>query len=239
MESHRLRPRTLDPPPITDDTITRPAFLTDARSLRQFIKVAAKRAISLERSARAVTAVIEALDLQNLTLVVRDLGGPAGLAGAAPTAERVREIVAVNAFGWRPSGALFRGMLALMGIAPIREFDVLTEFLSRKSSATRRGSAATCPLRARVRNLMTSSSGELCCTRGVQSAGKSYAGRLQSSASLCASVGISRTTTGSEKDTARKQEKAVGYGTSDRILRPAKLQTDGAVAADGSTWKGG
>lgn len=89
------------------------------------------RAISLERSARAVTTVIEALDLQNLTLVVHDLGGPAGLAGAAQTAERVRGIVAMNAFGWRPSGAFFRSMLALMGSAPIREFDVLTEFLFR------------------------------------------------------------------------------------------------------------
>lgn len=89
------------------------------------------RAISMERSARAVTAVIEGLDLHDLTLVVHDLGGPTGLAGAAQAAERVRGIVAVNAFGWRPSGAFFRGMLTLMGSAPIREFDVLTEFVFR------------------------------------------------------------------------------------------------------------
>lgn len=94
----------------------------------------AGRAISLTRSGRAVTAVIEALDLQDLTVVVHDLGGPAGLAGAAQTAERVRGIVAVNAFAWRPTGAFFRGMLALMGSAPIREFDVLTEFLTRITS---------------------------------------------------------------------------------------------------------
>jgi pimeloyl-ACP methyl ester carboxylesterase len=92
------------------------------------------RAITLERSARAVTAVIEALDLRDFTLVVHDLGGPTGLAGAAQAPERVRGIVAVNAFGWRPTGAFFRGMLALMGSAPMRELDVLTEFLTRITS---------------------------------------------------------------------------------------------------------
>ena len=92
------------------------------------------RAISLEYSSRAVTGLIEGLELENLTLVVHDLGGPAGFAGAARTPERVRGIVAINAFGWKPSGALFRGMLALMGSAPMREFDVLTGFLPRLTS---------------------------------------------------------------------------------------------------------
>ena len=78
--------------------------------------------------------MIETLDLQEFTLVVHDLGEPAGIAGAAQVAERVRGIAAVNAFGWRPSGSLFRGMLALMGSAPVREFDVWTEFLSRLTS---------------------------------------------------------------------------------------------------------
>src|SRR5579864_1274765 len=39
-------------------------------------------AITLERSARAVANVIRGLELQNFTLVMHDLGGPAGLAGA-------------------------------------------------------------------------------------------------------------------------------------------------------------
>ena len=93
-------------------------------------------AISLERSARAVTAVIEALDLQDLSLVVHDLGGLTGIAGGARKANRVRGIAALNTFGWKPSGKFFRGMLALMGSAPIRELDVLTEFLSRISSSS-------------------------------------------------------------------------------------------------------
>src|SRR5260370_13563780 len=86
-------------------------------------------ALRLENSARAVNGLIEGLELENLTLVVHDLGGPAGLAGAARAAERVRGIAAINAFGWKPAGALFRGMLALMGSAPIHEFDVITGFI--------------------------------------------------------------------------------------------------------------
>src|SRR5260370_1484975 len=39
-------------------------------------------AMRLENSARAVNGLIEGLELENLTLVVHDLGGPAGLAGA-------------------------------------------------------------------------------------------------------------------------------------------------------------
>ena len=88
-----------------------------------------KRAITLDTSSRAVTTLIEQLDLQNLTLVVHDLDGLAGLAGAAQTPERVRGIVAINTFGWRPSGVAFRGTLAVMGSALMREIDVATEFL--------------------------------------------------------------------------------------------------------------
>ncbi len=88
-------------------------------------------AITLGRAARAVDSVVEGLALEDYTLVVHDLGGPAGIAGAARTSGQVRGIAAINTFGWEPSGALFRGMLALMGSAPIRELDVLTGFLPR------------------------------------------------------------------------------------------------------------
>jgi haloalkane dehalogenase len=92
--------------------------------------------ISLERASRAVTAVIEALDLRDLTLVVHDLGGPAGIAGAARAPQRVRGLVGVNTFAWKPSGAIFRGMLALMGSAPMREFDALSGMLARVSASS-------------------------------------------------------------------------------------------------------
>jgi pimeloyl-ACP methyl ester carboxylesterase len=92
--------------------------------------------IGLERASRAAAAVIEALDLRDLTLVVHDLGGPAGIAGAGRTPERVRGLAAVNTFAWRPSGAIFRGMLALMGSTPMRQFDVFSQLLGWISASS-------------------------------------------------------------------------------------------------------
>lgn len=80
--------------------------------------------VTLDAASRAVTAVIERLDLTDVTLAFHDLGGAAGLAGAARVADRIRGLAAVNTFGWKPEGRAFRGMLALMGSAFMREFDV-------------------------------------------------------------------------------------------------------------------
>ena len=93
------------------------------------------RSISLEKASRALTAVIQGLNLEDITLVVHDLGGPTGIAGAARVAERIRGLCAVNAFAWKPSGKLFRGMLAVMGSAPMREFSAWTGILTRVTSS--------------------------------------------------------------------------------------------------------
>ena len=85
---------------------------------------------------------------------MHDLGGPAGLAGAAQRPERVRGIAAINTFGWKPSGIAFRGMLALMGSALMREIDVATAFLPWLAStafgpvaiSTSRAAAHTAPV---------------------------------------------------------------------------------------------
>ena len=90
--------------------------------------------ISLGRAARTLTALIAALDLRDITLVVHDLGGLSGIAGAAPFADRIRALACVNSFAWRPSGAFFRGMLGLMGNGALREFDVATGLLPRITS---------------------------------------------------------------------------------------------------------
>jgi len=87
--------------------------------------------ISLERASRALTAVIEDLNLRDITLVCHDLGGPSGIAGAALVPDRIRGLCAVNAFAWKPSGIAFRGMLALMGSGAMREIDVLTQLIPR------------------------------------------------------------------------------------------------------------
>jgi pimeloyl-ACP methyl ester carboxylesterase len=91
--------------------------------------------ISLAQAAGALVSVITALDLRDVTLVFHDLGGPSGLAGAAQVAPRIRAFCAVNSFAWRPSGLKFRGMLALMGSAALREFDVLTSVLMRVTAS--------------------------------------------------------------------------------------------------------
>jgi haloalkane dehalogenase len=96
----------------------------------------ARNAISMERASRAVVGVIERLGLEDITLVAHDLGGIAGLAGIARTPERIRGIVGMNAFGWKPSGAAFRTMLALIGSGFIRELDVMTGLIPRLSSTS-------------------------------------------------------------------------------------------------------
>ncbi|TQC42904.1 alpha/beta hydrolase [Rhodococcus sp. WS4] len=90
--------------------------------------------VSLQASADAVTAVLVQLDLTNVTLVAHDLGGPAALAAAAAGPDRIAAIVAVNCFGWRPTSMAFRGMLAVMGSAPLRASDAALGWLPRATS---------------------------------------------------------------------------------------------------------
>jgi pimeloyl-ACP methyl ester carboxylesterase len=92
------------------------------------------RSISLERASRALTAIIETLNLRGITLVFHDLGGPSGIAGASRVPDRIRGLCAVNALAWEPSGILFRGMLGLMGSTMMREIDVLTQLIPRVTS---------------------------------------------------------------------------------------------------------
>jgi haloalkane dehalogenase len=96
----------------------------------------APKLLTLETAARAVTTIVRQRDLRDFTLVVHDLGGPAGLAGVGPVGERVTALVAISTFGWRPAGAVFRGMLALIGSAPMRELDAVTAFLPRLTATS-------------------------------------------------------------------------------------------------------
>lgn len=89
-------------------------------------------------TADAVDALVRGLDLTDLTLVLHDLGGPAGLEAAARWPGRVAGLAAVNCFGWQPSGTGFRTMLRVVGSGAFREFDAATDFLPAVS-ATRYG----------------------------------------------------------------------------------------------------
>jgi pimeloyl-ACP methyl ester carboxylesterase len=91
---------------------------------------------TLAQAGDAVLAVIDALQLRDVTLVAHDLGGPAGFLAAARRAESVAALAAVNCFAWTPTGPAFRGMLALMGSAPVREMDVATNILARITSTS-------------------------------------------------------------------------------------------------------
>jgi haloalkane dehalogenase len=60
-------------------------------------------ALRPEDHARRLSAFARALDLQNLTLVVHDFGGPIGLPIARDMPERVARLVVVNSWMW-PNG---------------------------------------------------------------------------------------------------------------------------------------
>jgi pimeloyl-ACP methyl ester carboxylesterase len=95
---------------------------------------ATRSATTLANSARALSTVVRALDLRDITLIVHDSAGPPALAGLSRTPERVRGIVGVNTFGWKPAGRAFRGMLAVMGSSLMRRIDLSTGLLSRITS---------------------------------------------------------------------------------------------------------
>lgn len=84
---------------------------------------------TLEGTSTATSQLIDALDLQRFTLVAHDLGGRSGLAAAGSMPGRVDGIVAMNTFAWKPDVRAFRGMLGLMGSAPIRRLDAITNFM--------------------------------------------------------------------------------------------------------------
>jgi haloalkane dehalogenase len=92
--------------------------------------------ITMDRASHAIAAVINALDLRDLTLVLHDLGGPAGIAAAADVSERVRGVVAMNTFAWRPDHSGLRTMLAIVGSGFMREFDAATALIPRVTATT-------------------------------------------------------------------------------------------------------
>lgn len=90
--------------------------------------------VTIADAANAVTTIVESLDLDDLTVVFHDLGGTATLDAAADWPHRIRGLVAVNTFGWRPSGRAFRTMLAVMGSRSMQGIDVVTGWLPRMTS---------------------------------------------------------------------------------------------------------
>lgn len=88
---------------------------------------------TLSGHSRILEKVVDALGLNDATLVVHDLGGPIGLSFAARRADLIRGIVVSQAFAWIP-GAGLRGMLRLMGSGGMRRFMSRTNLLMRGTS---------------------------------------------------------------------------------------------------------
>ncbi len=63
------------------------------------------KSYSLDGHIEDVAALIEALDLRDLTLVLHDWGGPIGLGAAMRAPDRVRRLVLINTWAFVPSGA--------------------------------------------------------------------------------------------------------------------------------------
>jgi pimeloyl-ACP methyl ester carboxylesterase len=59
---------------------------------------------SVEANARILDGFIDALDLQDITVVLHDVGGPIGLLIATRRPERFRGLVLSNTFGWPLAG---------------------------------------------------------------------------------------------------------------------------------------
>lgn len=59
--------------------------------------------LSVEDHARRLRALVEAVDLRDITLVVHDFGGPIGLPLAIELPDRVARVVAINTWMW-PNG---------------------------------------------------------------------------------------------------------------------------------------
>jgi pimeloyl-ACP methyl ester carboxylesterase len=91
---------------------------------------------TLTDAADAVTAVVDQLQLDDVTLVAHDLGGPAGFLAASRRADRFAALASVNCFAWRPTGPAFRGMLTLMGSAPARGLDATIGWLPRLTATS-------------------------------------------------------------------------------------------------------
>src|ERR1700730_8951657 len=67
-------------------------------------------------NAQILEAFIDALDLQDVTLVVHDVGGPIGFLVATRCPERFRALVISNTFGWPLAGyPAVRRMLKVVG----------------------------------------------------------------------------------------------------------------------------
>jgi haloalkane dehalogenase len=92
---------------------------------------------SVAANTRVLEEFIDALDLQDITLVLHDVGGPLGLLAATRRPQRFRALVLSNTFGWPLAGyPAVRRTLRLVTSAPVSAVNDLTNLLARATATS-------------------------------------------------------------------------------------------------------
>jgi pimeloyl-ACP methyl ester carboxylesterase len=86
---------------------------------------------SVPANARILEGFIDALDLQDVTMAVHDVGGPVGFLTAARQPQRFRALVISNTFGWPLAGyPAVRRTLKAVGSRPFGALNTLTNVMA-------------------------------------------------------------------------------------------------------------
>jgi pimeloyl-ACP methyl ester carboxylesterase len=86
---------------------------------------------SVQANAGILDGFIDALDLQDITMVVHDVGGPLGFLAAARRPQRFRALVISNTFGWPLAGyPAVRRMLTIIASPPFGAMNSLTNVVA-------------------------------------------------------------------------------------------------------------
>lgn len=87
---------------------------------------------SIQEDVQILENFIDAIDLQDITLVVHDVGGPIGFLVANKRPERFRALVISNTFGWPLAGyPAVRRTLQVIGSWPVAAINSQTNFIAR------------------------------------------------------------------------------------------------------------
>jgi len=92
--------------------------------------------LSLAEQSELLQRFVATLDLNDITLVLHDLGGPVGMGFAANAPARVRGLVMANTFAWAPEGKSLRLMLGIVASRPVTALDWLTRLVPRLSATS-------------------------------------------------------------------------------------------------------
>jgi pimeloyl-ACP methyl ester carboxylesterase len=92
---------------------------------------ASRQAVTIEAYADILAALIDHLALDDLTLIMHDLGGLVALRSASHHPDRVHALVACQTFGWPPAQRALRLMLAMMASRPVRVLNTVTNLVPR------------------------------------------------------------------------------------------------------------